>query len=123
MFIRLFLFIREIQENDRTEEAFRYHQSLREVYQSMNISSLSFIHLFTQLPLSDLDSSLSNHLTHLQTTNQPILVFVGIHGNRGYSMDIIPVIIGREDWCIDYSKRRNKSCNDSCSNLDRKYNS
>ena len=63
----------------------------------MNISSLSFIHLFTQLPLSDLDSSLSNHLTHLQTTNQPILVFVGIHGNRGYSMDIIPVIINRED--------------------------
>ena len=89
----------------------------------MNTSSLSFIHLFTQLPLSDLDSSLSNHLTHLQTSNQPILVFVGIHGNCGYSMDIIPVMIDKEDWCIDNSKRRNKSCNDSCSKLDRKYNS
>ena len=63
----------------------------------MNTSSLSFIHLFTQLPLSDLDSSLSNHLAHLQTSHQPILVFVGIHGNRGYSMDIIPVMIDKED--------------------------
>ena len=62
--------------------------------QKKNASSLNFIHLHTQLPLTDLDKTLSEAVSKLKhAVDLPILIFVGVHGNRGYSLDSIPVVV------------------------------
>lgn len=68
-------------------------ETIRNLNQQYNVSSLSMVHLHTQLPLHDLDMQLSEFVQSLMRKKgeMPILVFVGIQGNRGYAIDSIPV--------------------------------
>lgn len=83
---------REIQPDQATEEALHFMESIRVANQQKNASSLNMVHLHTQLPLTDLDLAVSQSLEQLQSIRDlPILVLVGVQGNRGFSLDSIPV--------------------------------
>lgn len=85
--------IREIHEEELTKEAFHFTEQIRLLNQKQNVSSLSMIHLHTHLPLKDLDLELSEAISKLKDAKElPIIVFVGVQGNRGYAIDSIPVV-------------------------------
>lgn len=84
--------IREIREEELTKEAFQFTERIRLLNQKQNVSSLSMMHLHTHLPLKDLDIELSEAISKLKDVQElPIIVLVGVQGNRGYAIDSIPV--------------------------------
>lgn len=84
--------IREIREEELTKEAFQFTERIRLLNQKQNVSSLSMMHLHTHLPLKDLDVELSEAISKLKDIQElPIIVLVGVQGNRGYAIDSIPV--------------------------------
>ena len=94
------LYCRELSEAEFTAESLRYLHSIQQANMVNGTGFVSIAYLHTSLPLAPLDRSLATALRELEEGNKnvergrlPIVGFVGVQGNRGFAMDVIPVRI------------------------------
>lgn len=91
-----FLSISEVKKDELTPEALRYVKEIQEANRINSTGFVSLVYLHTKLPLKTMDQHLSKGLQDMHSQFQhgklaPILGFVGVHGNNGFSIDFLPV--------------------------------
>ena len=92
------LIVSEVSEADLTREVFHYLKTIHQANSLNTTGYLSLAYLHTSLPLSSFDRTLFNSLNEMNdgkkgenTGIPPIVGFVGVKGNSGFAIDVIPV--------------------------------
>ena len=86
----------ELKETELTHETLQYVKEIQEVSQINASGFVTLAYLHTHLPLKAMDQDLAKGLHNMHSQFQqgqlsPILGFVGVLGNNGYSIDFPPV--------------------------------
>lgn len=104
----------ELTESELTKESLKYVKEVQEVSQLNGSGFVSMSYLHTDLPLKTLDLDLSNSFNDMHSQFQqgqlsPILGFIGVIGNNGYSIDFPPVRLLMELSRLESFKGANES--------------
>ena len=104
----------ELTESELTKESLKYVKEVQEVSQLNGSGFVSLSYLHTHLPLKTLDLDLSSSFNDMHSQFQqgqlsPILGFIGVIGNNGYSIDFPPVRLLMELSRLESFKGANES--------------
>ncbi|KAK8792161.1 hypothetical protein WA171_002416 [Blastocystis sp. BT1] len=87
----------ELKETELTQETLQYVKEVQEVNQMNASGFVTVAYLHTHLPMKPIDQDLAKGLHSMHSQFQqgqlsPILGFVGVKGNNGYSIDFPPTL-------------------------------